>query len=701
MLLTVAAWVAGCSASLSVNPTPDAGGPAGDNDAGGGAFTIGGTVLGLKGGGLTLKNGGDTITVQAADPATFQFPTKLASGSAYEITVVTQPQSPNQTCIVQSGKGTVGSADVSNVLVSCTSNTFTVGGTVNGLLGSGLVLRNNGGNDLTLSAPDAGGQLTFTFSQPVAAGAAFDVTVATQPSNPVQSCTVSGGQGSVVGGNVTSVVVNCTGGGPPTYTVGGTVTGLTGTGLVLQNNGSGDLPIAANGNFAFATPLRTGATYAVTVRTQPTGPAQTCTVANGTGNVGSANVTTIAVTCSTSTFTVGGTVIGLAGTGLVLRNNGANNLSVSTNGAFVFSSPVASGQSYAVTVFTQPSNPVQNCTVTGGSGTVTNANVSNITVSCSTLGYTIGGNISGLAGTIVLRNNGTNDLTRTGDGPFVFTTPVPTGQLYNVSILSQPGGCIVTNAGGTVGSANITNVYVLCRTVTFNANGTDRTGSPQTWIVPAGVTGIRIDARGARGCPSTQGSPFGARTVGTFAVVPGQTITMRIGQMPLSYAGGGGTFVTLGSGLLLAAGGGGCAAVSSGIAQTELEGRIVTSGGTAGGVARADNGNGGAVVPSSNSGAGGGWLSTGAGAGGGAGWAQGSLGGVGESGVAGGYGGGGARTGLYGQGAGGGYSGGSCGDNPGSSSWVGCGGGGSYNAGTSQANTAGSNDGQGAVIITY
>jgi hypothetical protein len=83
-----------------------------------------------------------------------------------------------------------------------------------------------------------------------------------------------------------------------TYTVGGTVTGLSGSGLVLEDNGSDDLTVAANGTYTFATPLMSGANYAVTVKTQPTTPAQTCTVSNASGNVASANITNVAVSCT-------------------------------------------------------------------------------------------------------------------------------------------------------------------------------------------------------------------------------------------------------------------------------------------------------------------------------------------------------------------------------------------------------------------
>jgi len=86
--------------------------------------------------------------------------------------------------------------------------------------------------------------------------------------------------------------------GQPTYTIGGTVSGLAGSGLVLQQNGGDNLPISADGSFTFPTPVEDGATYSVTVFAQPGNPAQTCTVANGSGTVSGANVDTVAVTCT-------------------------------------------------------------------------------------------------------------------------------------------------------------------------------------------------------------------------------------------------------------------------------------------------------------------------------------------------------------------------------------------------------------------
>jgi len=79
------------------------------------------------------------------------------------------------------------------------------------------------------------------------------------------------------------------------FTVGGTISGLSGT-VVLQNNAGDNLSLSADGPFTFATALADGSTYAVTVLAQP--PGQTCTVANGNGTIAGAGVTDVTVTCT-------------------------------------------------------------------------------------------------------------------------------------------------------------------------------------------------------------------------------------------------------------------------------------------------------------------------------------------------------------------------------------------------------------------
>jgi len=90
---------------------------------------------------------------------------------------------------------------------------------------------------------------------------------------------------------------------PATYTVGGTVTGLQGSGLTLENNGGSALAVSASGAFEFPGLLATGAAFAVTIADQPDAPAQSCTVSGGSGVVGSSNITSVAVDCTSSRLT--------------------------------------------------------------------------------------------------------------------------------------------------------------------------------------------------------------------------------------------------------------------------------------------------------------------------------------------------------------------------------------------------------------
>jgi hypothetical protein len=83
---------------------------------------------------------------------------------------------------------------------------------------------------------------------------------------------------------------------PPTFSIGGTVSGLSGGFVTLALN-NGSTVTSSGGSFKFGAELSAGSTYDATVDTQPSG--QTCSVLNGSGKVGGANVTNIAVSCVT------------------------------------------------------------------------------------------------------------------------------------------------------------------------------------------------------------------------------------------------------------------------------------------------------------------------------------------------------------------------------------------------------------------
>jgi hypothetical protein len=248
------------------------------------------------------------------------------------------------------------------------------------------------------------------------------------------------------------------------------------------------------------------------------------------------------------------------------------------------------------------------------------------------------------------------------------------------------------------------------------------TGNAQQFVVPNGVFTVTIDASGAQGggLANLGGGGLGAQIVGDFDVVPGQVLTVIVGQQGLlqvggqdqnSSGGGGGSFVYDGNNLFVAAAGGGgrCNYAFADPLHVGAAGSAGDDGGNDGsGVYLGGlDGQGGAAGLWSNvpdAGGGAGWLSDGGGPYGGlnadGGWAGGPGfcgGGGGGCGGVGGYGGGGGGGNHYGGGGGGGgYSGGAGGTDP-----THGGGGGSFNGGDSPFNVGGVNDGNGVVIISW
>ena len=163
---------------------------------------------------------------------------------------------------------------------------------------------------------------------------------------------------------------------------------------------------------------------------------------------------------------VGGTLSGLpAGSSVTLQNNGGDNLTLTADGAFTFSDAIADGESYSVTVLTQPAGAT--CTVSGGSGTVSESSSSSITsvvVTC-TATASIAGTVTGLASglNLTLLNNGTTELIVPKDGSWSFPGIVSSGTAYNVTVKTQPIGqaCTVTGGSGTY-TGSTTAIRITC-----------------------------------------------------------------------------------------------------------------------------------------------------------------------------------------------------------------------------------------------
>jgi glucuronoarabinoxylan endo-1,4-beta-xylanase len=281
-------------------------------------------------------------------------------------------------------------SNIANVFPNATNASYSI--TVSNAAGSaatsGTVTVTDPPTNFTVTAISGTGwtctlaTLTCTRSDALAAGLSYPpitvvgtVTGTTGQSISIPITIAGGGQTSTANspGSITIAAA---------YTLGGTVSGLTGTGLVLQNNGGNNLSVNAGAtSFTFLEDVAGGSTYSVTVLTQPSGPAENCQVTNGSGTA-NANVTNVQVACTIPTYTIGGTVSGLTGAGLVLQDNGGDNLSVSANGAFTFATKLQSGATYDVTVFAQPAG--QTCAAASNSGTVASAAITTVVVACST-----------------------------------------------------------------------------------------------------------------------------------------------------------------------------------------------------------------------------------------------------------------------------------------------------------------------------
>jgi hypothetical protein len=340
------------------------------------AFTLGVSVTGL-GTGLTLSvEDGQNNSLQFTGNEIQTFADSYQLNEAYSVTITTQPT--GQTCTLASNaSGTIaGNTTVAATCVNAPPPTLTLSASVTGLTGT-LVLTDDQSKTLTFTT-----NTTQTFSNQYATGATYTVTVTTPPTG--ENCLFTNNTNTISGTITanTTVAVTCT---PSGFTIGGAINGYTGTGLVLQDNGGNNLTVNQGAtSFTFAGTVPTGTAYSVTVFTQPNTPTQTCTVATGTGSgtVGTANVTSVVINCTTNSYTIGGTISGLTASGLTLLDNGSNaNLPASGATSFTFTTKIASGDTYAVTVSTEPTG--LSCTVTANAtGTVTNANITNVVVTC-------------------------------------------------------------------------------------------------------------------------------------------------------------------------------------------------------------------------------------------------------------------------------------------------------------------------------
>jgi hypothetical protein len=327
----------------------------------------------------------------------------------------------------------------------------------------------------------------------------------------------------------------------------------------LFSNGQGDCPLTTASSSSPGT-LAAGALCVYSVTFAPIAPGTLSESLVLTDNNLNAISPTPAATQTiglggvgvNSTFTIGGSVTGMVGSGLVLQDNLGDNLPISGSGSFTFATAINAGDPYSVTVLSSPI--AQNCQVSGGSGTVASANITNVLVSCTTIpsyGLSVteigsgSGTVTSSPGSIsCIETNGS--VTGTCSDSYLSGTPVTlTANATGTSTFLGWGGACA--ASGMSPTCNVAVSSVLNATASFDQQSFGNVNvcpSGQTTPAPCSATltltynlaatttiGVtQIVTQGINGLDFSLGT--GSTCTGT--VTAGNSCTVNVNFAPLA-----------------------------------------------------------------------------------------------------------------------------------------------------------------------
>jgi len=172
---------------------------------------------------------------------------------------------------------------------------------------------------------------------------------------------------------------------------------------------------------------------------------------------------------SSGNLYISGTAFNVTKPGLVLTNNGGDDLAVDASGRFIFAKLVDTDAGYNVQVKSVPTNveKKEDCIVIRGSGKAV-FSVSDIEVICTIRSHALGGTIIGLAGAsnlVLVNGSDRKDIAPAATATQTFAmAPVPEDSAYGISILRQPDGrtCTVEKPSGKMLTADINDIVVRC-----------------------------------------------------------------------------------------------------------------------------------------------------------------------------------------------------------------------------------------------
>ncbi len=406
------------------------------------------------------------------------FKTRLKVGMPYVVSIKTHP--PGKICHLSNRKGVIVESVTPIVGMDCAVDStlsYSLGGSVSGLITSGLVLSLDGSELMTIDANAS----NYTFANPILGSVSHTLAIESQPVG--QICSLSKEWIWTIT-DVADANIICSRG---PYSIGGYVAGLKTPGLELQLNNSETMAVPADGHFTFDTLFSEGMNYKVSISRQPND--QVCSVHRAEGWGLSASVTDVIITCVDMAFSVKVNVAGYSSTTpLQLQLNGdaillaSYNTIASYSSPFVFDKSLKDGQAYTVSILAQPEG--QLCSLTNPVGMIAGMDVSNVAVDCQSIAdsagpYTVGLTVSGLLGSgLILQLNEAADQA-VSENVFVrFGTALENSASYTISVLQQPTNpiqvCQVSGATGTIAGADITQASVMCRDAVqslYSSNG--------------------------------------------------------------------------------------------------------------------------------------------------------------------------------------------------------------------------------------
>ena len=175
----------------------------------GGNLYLSGQVSNLAKEGLILLNDGERLPVSAGQ-SQFVFTKLIKTDDRYDISIAQQPK--GAVCKITNGSGKATSYSASTAVVSCTTNSYPLSGTITGLTADDLILAI--GSTLTSPLKDSS---AYTFER-IDDGIAYNISISRYPAG--QTCKFeasanTSADGRVVKGTMgsaatTGATLNCT-----------------------------------------------------------------------------------------------------------------------------------------------------------------------------------------------------------------------------------------------------------------------------------------------------------------------------------------------------------------------------------------------------------------------------------------------------------------------------------------------------------